>query len=329
MISLRESVAELDRFYQIRKATLECYAAAIRGVAHYAVELDEKSTGVYRGHLENLASEIADDDPDALAESRATLRGLLRDYRDKATRFIAGLRDELATSAQALETILSSLAQADGDSEARLCSDVRGLRQIAALPACAAARAPLTAAVDSIEQGVEQIRRQHQLATAQFQAEIQLLHRRIDHLETAAQIDDLSKLFSRSEMEERIKCAAGEYGLLLIQAGGLRAAEVQFDSSVAAELAGAFGKRLRNCLPPQTAIGRWGAEQFIATLDLPKRELVAAAKGISGNLSGAYSCLRDGKTVRPTVQVAVAVLDREPAEPPDRTFTRVREFFAK
>ena len=76
-------------------------------------------------------------------------------------------------------------------------------------------------------------------------------------------------------------------------------------------------------------IGRWGAEQFIAMLYLPKRELVAAAKGISEGLSGAYSCLKDGKTVRPTIQVAVAVLEREPAEAADRTFARLGAFFAK
>ena len=330
MISLRESVSELDRFYQIRKNTLECYVAAIRSVAHYAVDLDDKSTEVYRGHLENLASEVSGDDANILAESRATLRGLLRDYRDKAAKFIAGLRDELATSAQALEKILLSFAQADGDSEAKLHAALRGLRATAASPACAGARVAVSSAADSIEQGVEQMRQQHQLAAAQFQAEIQLLHKRIDQLETAAKIDDLSKLFSRAEIEERIGGAAGQaYGLLLMRVSGLRAAEVQFNAAVAAELSGAFGRRLRNCLPASAVIGRWGGEQFIAMLSLPKRELLAASKGISENLSGAYSCLKDGKTVRPSIHVSVAVLDSEAAEAADRTFARVREFFSK
>jgi GGDEF domain-containing protein len=97
---------------------------------------------------------------------------------------------------------------------------------------------------------------------------------------------------------------------------------------VAAELTGAFGRRVRNCLPAEAAIGRWGAEQFVAMLALPRRELLAMAKGISEGLSGSYSCLHDGKTVRPSIQVSVAVLEREPTAPTDRTFARVREFFA-
>ena len=327
MISLRESVAELDRFHEFRKTTLECYVAAIQGAARYAVDLDEQSTGTYRLHLENLASEVAGDDQNALLESRATLRGLLRDHRDQTAKFIAGLRDELATSAAALEKILSSLAESDGDSETRIQTTLKGLREIAASPQCTAARGPLSAVADSIEQGIEQIHRQHQLASAQFQAEIQLLHRRIDQLEAAAKDDDLTKLLSRSEMEERIKGAGGgSYGLLLIRVVGLRAAEVQFNATVAAGLTGAFGKRLRNCLPPNAVIGRWGAEQFMAILGLPKRELLSIARRISESLSGSYSCLNDGKTVRPTIQVSVAVLEREPDEPPDRIFSRVREF---
>jgi GGDEF domain-containing protein len=327
LISLRESVAELDRFHEVRKATLECYLTAIQGIARYAVELDEQSTGTYRLHLENLASEVGGGDHGALVESRATLRGLLRDYRDQAAKFIAGLRDELATSAAALEKILSSLADADGDSETRIRVTLKGLREIASSQDCAAARGPLSAVADSIEQGIEQIHRQHRLAAAQFQAEIQLLHRRIDQLEAAAKIDDLTKLLSRSEMEERIKSAGGgSYGLLLIRVAGLRAAEVQFNATVAAGLTGAFGKRLRNCLPPNAVIGRWGAEQFMAILGLPKRELLSIARRISESLSGSYSCLNDGKTVRPTIQVSVAVLEREPDEPFDHIFSRVREF---
>jgi GGDEF domain-containing protein len=327
VISLRESVAELDRFHEFRKSTLECYVTAIQGIARYAVELDESSTATYRHHLENLAVEVSGEDPAVMVDSRATLRGLLRDYRDRAAKFVAGLRDELATSAAALEKILTSLSETDGDSETRIQGTLKGLRELASSPQCAAAREPLKAVADSIEQGVEGIRAQHRLAAAQFQAEIQLLHKRIDQLEAAAKVDDLTKLLSRSEMEGRIKSAAGEsYGMLLVRVSGLRAAEIQFNAAVAAGLTGAFGKRLRNCLPPSAVIGRWGAEQFVAILALPKREILASAKRISESLSGSYSCLNDGKTVRPNVQVKVAVMDREPDEAPDHVLARIREF---
>lgn len=263
IISIRESVAELDRFHQLRQTTIECYAAAIKSVAHYAIDLEEKSTAMYRKHLERLAGEVTGGDPAALTESRATLRALLRDYRDKAARFIGDLREELARGARALETILASMAQSDGDHDVRLRASLQTLRKIAGSPECGPVRAALVASAESIGQNVEEMRKHHELTITQFQMEIHMLHRRIDALEAAAKIDSLSQLLSRGEMEERIRASAGErFSLLLIRTGGLRAAERQFDPAVAAELAGSFGKRLRNGLPKGAVIGRWGGEEF-------------------------------------------------------------------
>lgn len=328
MISIRESVAELERSHRLWQTTFDCYVAAIQDVAHYAIDLEEATTGPYRKHLETLAAEVAAGDPAALTESRATLRGLLRDYRDKAARFINDLREQLASGARALEEIVKSLTESDGDHEVRLRASLQRLREIFNSPEGAGIRVAALAAADSIGQSVEQMRKQHELSIAQFQVEIHMLHKRIDALEMAATIDSLSKLFTRAEIEERIRAAPAErYALLLIRVSGLRAAEIHFGSPVAAELVAAFGKRLRNCLPADAVLGRWGAEEFIAKAGLAKREALTASKWVAENLSGAYACLKDGKTVRPSLQVSVAVVDREPGEPPQRTSARIAEFF--
>jgi GGDEF domain-containing protein len=328
MISIRESVAELERSHQSWRTACDCYVAAIQDVAHYAIDLEEATTGPYRRHLEALAGEVAAGDPSALSESRATLRGLLRDYRDKAAGFINDLREQLASGAQALEEILKSLTESDGDHEIRLRASLQQLREIFNSPEGAGIRGAALAAADSIGQSVEEMRKQHELSIAQAQVEIHMLHKRIDALEMAAMIDSLSKLFTRAEMEERIRAASAEwYALLLIRVSGLCAAETHFGSTVAAELAAAFGKRLRNCLPADAALGRWGAEEFIAKLGLAKREAFTVSKWVTDNLSGAYSCLKDGKTVRPSLQVSMAVVDREPGETPQRTSARIAEFF--
>ncbi len=327
MISIRESVDELERSHQLRQTTIDCYVAAIKSVAHYAVELEEKATAQYQKHLETLAAEVASGQPAVLGESRATLRALLRDYRDKAAKFIGDLREELAGGARALEAILKTLAQGDGDHDVRLRASLRTLREISDSPDCGPVRAALVAAADSIGRNLEEMRKHHEMTIAQFQVEIQMLHKRIDALETAAMIDSLSQLFSRAEMEERIRASGTDwFSLLLIRAAGLRAAEGQFDSTVAAELAGAFGKRLRHGLPNGAVIGRWSGEEFVAKTALPKREALTAARWITENLSGAYSCLKEGRTVRPALQVSVALVDREAGETAERTLARIAEF---
>jgi GGDEF domain-containing protein len=328
MISIRESVAELELSHRLRQTVFDCYVTSIRSIAYYAIDLEEAQTAVYRKHLEALADALAADQPAVLIDSRATLRALLRDYRDKAAQFIGELREDLANGTRALEAILKALAQSDGDHDGRLRASLRTLRELSDSPEGGPVRAALIAAADSIGQSVEEMRKQHELTITQLQVEIHMLHKRIDTLETAAMIDSFSKLFSRTEMEERIRTSGGEwFTLLLIRANGLTAAERQFNPAVAAELAGAFGKRLRNGLPDGAVIGRWSAEEFVAKTALPKREALAAAKWITENLSGAYSCLNEGKNVRPSLQVAVALADREAGETAERTLGRLAEFF--
>src|ERR1035438_258785 len=117
MISIRSSLTELERSHQIRAAVLDCYVLAIKNIAHYAIELDQELTAAHRKYLETLATEVAADAPEVVVESRATLRGLLRDYRDKGSQYLANLHDELAGTARALQEILDSLAQAHGAHE--------------------------------------------------------------------------------------------------------------------------------------------------------------------------------------------------------------------
>jgi GGDEF domain-containing protein len=275
--------------------------------------------------LNNLAAVAANGEEAALLESRATVRGLLRDYRDKAAEYLAKLRDELAGTARALQEIMESMSQSDGDHEVQLRGALAKLRSLAR-SAENGLRDSIAAAANTIEQSLEQIRKQHQLTVSQFLTEIRMLHQRIDALESSAAIDDLTKLFNRGEMEDRIRSlSAGAYCLLLIRAGGLRLAAVNFNSEVSAELTGAFTKRLRNSLPEHSVISRWGEEDFVAILHIPKPDAVNSGKFIAEQLGGSYACLLNGKTVRPVLQLRIGVVDSS-GDKPERVLDRIAEF---
>jgi GGDEF domain-containing protein len=327
MISIQSSLSELERSHQLRAAALDAYIQAIRNIAHYPIELDDELTTPYRKHLEALAGEVGSGSPQVLADSRATLRGLLRDYRDKATEYLANLRDELAGTARSLEEVLDSLGQADGDHETNLRAAIGKLRQVAATPGHATLGSIVSATADSIENSLEQLRKQHQLTTSQFLVEIRMLHKRIDTLESAVSVDEVTRLATREDLTLRIASTpAGQYCLLLVCARGLRRAEVQFGKEVGAELCAAFAKRLRNSLPMSAVIGRWGAEEFVAILTVNKSEAVASAKWITEHLSGAYACLKGGKTVHPVVQPTVGVVETAAKDDAERIVDRIGAF---
>jgi len=314
MISIRNSINDLEKSEESRRLLLDCYLAALRNVAHYAIELDEGIVVPYKTAVNALADDVERGTREGLLESRASLRGLLRNYRDKASEYLNQLRGELANTASALQRIMDTLAQSEGDHEIRLRQAVKTIREIARSDAGAPLRAALSAAVETIENSLEQMRAQQQMTISQLLVEIGLLHKRIDALESAVSIDNLTKLFTRVEMEQRIRAAESAGSLLLIRVQGFRLAQARFHPEVALELAGAFTKRLRNCLPPNALIGRWAEEEFLVVLSAAKEEAMASAKFAAEHLSGSYACLQGGKTVRPSLQIDVAVVEVIPGE---------------
>lgn len=330
MISIRSELNELERSHQLQEVALDCYLTAIRNVDHYALELDSTVAKQFRKHMGDLASEIAAERWEVLEDSRATLRALLRDYRDRCASYVANLRDELAGSARALEEILDSLNQSDGDHEGRLRGAIGKLRQAAAADPTGSLGSIVAGAAESIEQSMEQIKKQHQLSVSQFMTEIRVLHQRIDSLEKAASVDQLTTLANRTEMIERIKLStAGEYCLLLIGVRGLLRAEVQFGKEVGDTLAAAFAKRLKNTVPKDAVAARWSAEEFVLMIKKNKADAIAMGKWITDNLSGAYACLKGGKAVRPSVQAGVAVVETFANENAERVLQRMDNFLVR
>ncbi len=325
MISIRGSMVELEKCHRDRLLAVDCYVGAIKNLANYTVELESDATESQKRYLNALASEVAAGTREVLFESQATLRGLLRDYRDRIVAYVRNLRSELEGAASALEQILGSMAQSDGDHEARLRGALSKLREVSRTPEGQAVGAIVLDAVDAIDQSLEQIRKEHQLTVSQLQVEMGMLHKRIDSLEAAATLDRFTEFYNRREMEERIRATVEPYTLLLVRASGLRLAEIQYKAEVAAQLTAAFTKRLRSTLPPSAVIGRWASEDFVAMLPMSQPEVTSIAKGVGAQLSGSYACLLAGKTVRPGIQLSVAVVDSEGA-PADRVIDRVKGF---
>ena len=325
MISIRKFVSDIDQCREERSIILDCYLAAIRNTADYLVEFEVALSAVQRNHLNALAGEVARAGPEALQESSTTLRSLLRDYHDKAAQYLVELREQLAATARALTEIVESLSQTDSDHAGQIRGALQSLDEAAQSPAGAPLRTLLSSVSGSVRKSFEEMRKQHQVTIAQFRVEIQMLHKRIHTLEAAVAVDALTKLFTRHEMEERIRCAPrGSFSLLLIRVTGFRQAQLGFGPDVAMELISAFSRRLQGCLPENAVIGRWAEEEFIAMTQLSRADAVAFATHMAEQLGGSYSCLQAGKTIRPALQLRVGVVDST-ADTTDRILQRISE----
>ena len=305
---------------------LECYIAAIHAIGHYAADLEPELTEPYRRYLEELAATVASGGAASLRESRATLRALLRDYRDKTSRYLNILREDLTSAAAALAEILESLQDTDGDQGDILRQTLRILREPPGEDADSIRDNVLDAA-KTIENCLSAVRKKHQLSVSQLMIEIRMLHKRIDALESAASVDLLTHLFPRQDMEQRIREIAAPCHFLLIRAGGILPAAFEFGRAVAEELTGAVIRRFRNTLPAATVVARWCGEGFVAAIEAEPDDAGDLAARVATNLAGPYACMKEGKAVRPAVAPQVRLLETAPGGG-EETLRLIDEFFA-
>ena len=324
MIWIRETSTPPSRPTEEPGVALECYLAAIQNIAHYAVELDAEITGPYVKYLAGLAAEVQAAPSQALPESRSTLRGLLRDYRDKAAQFLGRLRQQLESTAKALQETVEALAQSDGDHSTRLRDTLKEVRAAAATPEGAPLRTILTAAVDSIEGDLAQMRREQQFTMAQLQTEVRILHQRVESLQNAAAMDQASKFSSRRSIEEYIESLPPSgFMVLILKSHGLAQARAKYGASIADELVATFARRMRNCVPRDAVVGRWNEQDFVAVLPVFQGKGRADLQAVSDHLSMPYACMMAGKVVRISLEVSVEVLPA--AEGPPETMLRCVE----
>jgi diguanylate cyclase (GGDEF)-like protein len=329
MISIQQNLTVLEKAHELRKTALECYVYAIDNMAHYAVDLDASITAPHRQHLASLAAELADPSPEALTESRSTLRGLLRDYRDRAAGYLAGLRDQLSSTAEALRQMVEALSQCDTDQHDQLRAALVQLREVANSPQGKAMAAVVKAAADAIELSLEQIRKQHKFTVAQLQTEMRLLHNRIDSLEAAVVTDEASHFSNRRFLSEYLGASSAEGAcFLVVKMRGLGEARARFGAAIADDVLATFGRRLRNTIPKDAVIGRWGEQEFLA--------IVAAASKPSDknlmqrfteHLSMPYACMNGGKVVRVPITVTAECMGFPPGTPAEQIQARLSKAF--
>jgi GGDEF domain-containing protein len=329
LISFRKNSREAENAEPLGTLALECYVDAINNVAQYAIELEDATTKAYQGHLRSLAREVESGTQDVISESRGTLRGLLRDYRDRASAYMNSMREELSRTASSLQRLIATLTQSDGDYESRMSAAVKQLRELADSPIARPVAAALRAASDSISENLESFRQQQKLTVSQLVAEINLLHKRIDALEAAVSADDLTKLFNRQEIEQRLRSTVAGGSLLMVKVEGFKRAALQFNSDVARQLAAAFVKRLRHNLKPGAAVGRWSEDGFAIILPASYGEAQDTAKWVREHIAGSYACLLGGKLVRPAIQIVAELFDLAAESEIEKTIQAIERFFER
>jgi len=329
MISIRESITDLEKIGELHNASLECYHSALQAMAQYAVEFDDKAAASYRQHVAALSDGLrAKADAPQLFASRSALRDELSDYRDKAAAFLGGLREELSGKAYALDLIVDAMAADDVDHDDRLRQSLVRLRELSDSPVASLVRTALATVSDQLAEGIEHIKNQNKVTIGQFRVEIQMLHSQLEALRAASSKDGLAYLNSRLEMETRISAvieARKPFSIILLKIRNLPLVESRFGTRARVDVMAAFTGRARKGMPDNAVFGRWSEEQFIGMIAVGRAEAIALAKRLTQQIS--EPCVtEDGKPPRPAPQVDVAVIDSAAGDSYEGLTNRINKY---
>jgi GGDEF domain-containing protein len=189
-------------------------------------------------------------------------------------------------------------------------------------------RSVVRAVADTIEESLEQIRKQHQFTVSQFQSELRLLHSRIDALETAASVDDATKFSNRRFISEYLGAVPeGGASYLVLKLRGLAEARARYGPAVAEDLVVTFGRRLRNTLPKDVVVGRWSEQDFLAIVPLNKSADATPSQRVADHLSMPYACMIGGRVVRIPLSVTAEYLAGTAGNSSEQIQAKVTEAF--
>jgi GGDEF domain-containing protein len=312
MVSIGKCMSEFERICELQRAAMECYRAAIRSAAQYAVEFDDGIAASHRQSLAALASGLRGEveAPELLA-TRAALGTELCDYHDKASAFLTGLREDLSRKARALDLVADAMAAADGDQEERLQQSLKKLHELSETPEASPLRKVLLAISDQLAEDIERMKQQNSLTFGQLRAEVRKLHNQVESLRSASSKHIFTHLSSRLEMEARISAemeAGTPFSLLILKIRNLPLIERQFGRQARVDAMAAFVKCLSKNLPKNAAIGRWSDDQFIGMLTLDRSEAVALTKRLTQLISEPATDLEGSQAHTLPLQFNAAVL---------------------
>lgn len=326
--SINSEISELDRSARDLDLVVRCYRETFIDVADsafFSAGKDNADSGT-ADRLRALAVTASGAPPGDFPECTGQLREILHECGARTEAYVARLEKERAGIEQALLDFATTLEKASDSTDQPIKSTIERLRLLSQSPEARPLRNALRAAADSVERGLEQLQRQHRFAVTNFQREIVSLHRRVDPISTPLLIGQNASLLDRPAIEKRLReTIPGKAWVALLRLRGFRMLCNQPAPDAARQVLDAFLVRSQNTLPVQAVIGRWGTDEFISVFPPPDARIspMAFCRGILEGLSDPYTCLLEGRTVRPAIDISACVFDTSARETPAQVLERV------
>jgi GGDEF domain-containing protein len=328
VVSLKRSLEE----YEGRRLVVATYTRILRStlesIKHYVVETDVAAVERFRKHigqsLELLRSEDEAPSQEAAGQVAANVRGELRDYKDRATRYIDRLREDLAATALILDEIMQA-AQESG-AEDRMKAEIARMGAALSVSSLAELREKVRCGLDSLSECAEQLRREKDGVIAQLKDEIRTLHKAAEQSRSAAAVDPATGVHKRGEIERLMRrelAASRSVAVIHICLCNLNELNAAYPPALIEQLVIAFCRRMGKAVPRDAIMSSWRRDVFLILL--PPAVARRVASEVLQACVGRYSVMDDGVSRTLHLQVMTTSLCSEQNEDADEFFQKLNK----
>jgi len=310
VVSLKQSLTEYERAQGLASELADTLLLTLSSLRQYVVDTEPALVDDYLLWADTSARTVQacinEPDPQAFSEVRTSIRAGLRDYSERAARYINELRANLARTTAALDEMLVTLQAGDSDAEIQLRAEITRLESLEQLKSVDEMRAALRRSAVLLAGYMAQLKQEKDVAVAQLRDEIRTLHNNIEEARRATPTSSFAGVYERLEFEKLLReeirtgSVMSVVRLTLQNIGNLTS---WYQQDTMDQLIGAFCKRTRGFLPEDTVFGRWRDNVFCALVHSADTQSLVA--GLGRKCGGNYVCM-DGARSR-TLYLNVAI----------------------
>ena len=309
LISVKESVNQIDAADRLFRIAVESYASAVASIDRHVLPLQPGLEPEYRRRLTVIRSAVNDKaGPDALEGTQAQLDHLLAGYCSQTVSL-------LNERAHDIRHILLALASATGTMEKQSGGYGEQFRQIAQrmdtvrqLVDLTEIRKEISGQVTALNSVAEQMNEASAATIVRLQTEMSAVQHRLDEAEKIAETDPLTGLLNRRGMERRVADLikhAQPFSIMLLDLNRFKGINDRHGHLCGDEVLTLFAARVASEVRSGDAVCRWGGDEFLALLAVPFREASERSQQIAKKACGGYN-LQNGLKLEVSASVGLS-----------------------
>jgi len=314
IISIRQSLEELEQREERERLLRECFAAAIRSTREYAVEIEAGLAERFRQRLASIERDLAAARLEECPGIQTSFRGELRVYRDRCQELVDRLRNQVASAAAAMQVLSESVSSNGSSYEKELHQELHRLEEAAESDDLPAIRAAIHSSAAAIQHSFEQMQSRNNMLVVQLQDEIRSLHQAMESERKALHTDAVTGAWNQRKLAERIDQLLKldeSFGLMLLAVGGWRRLVKEYSQETVDQSLKALVAYLKERFGTEGMIGRWSDDVLAVIVEADASAVAAFGDAVSQALAGGFVAPDLDRETAPTLQIRYAFVGRD------------------